>query len=109
APRTAAGTAMILQQGREAFSGLVKNLGYQYSAPLNFYWRLWQHYVPPGMRVPLKRVLGRGMETPAQPTPPLFDNYAPFGTPPAQGMNGPGLPPGGGLGGAPPVSPGTGG
>jgi hypothetical protein len=108
APRTLGGTQLLLQQGREAFSGLVQHLGYQYSAPLDFYWRLWQHYVPPGMQVPLKRA--KAVPSPQGPPPtPLFDSYAPFGPPPSNGADALGMgaaAPGGmglpGLPGAPP-------
>jgi hypothetical protein len=78
APRTLGGTMLILQQGREAFSDLVEHLGAQFSAPLDFHWRLWQHFIPPNLKVPLKhrRPGARGRALPQHG--PLFDEAHPF-------------------------------
>ena len=82
APRTLGGTQLLLQQGREAFSDLVEHLGAQYSAVLDFHWRLWQHFIPPGLKVPTRRAV-RGRPQPAlPPNGPLFNEMQPFGTPP---------------------------
>lgn len=99
APRTLGGTMLILQQGREAFSDLVEHLGAQFSAPLDFHWRLWQYFIPPGMKVPLKRTRA-GARAKALPSHgPLFDEAQPFQMAPSEpGMNGAALGMQGGMG-----------
>lgn len=74
APRTLGGTQLLLQQGREAFSDLVPHLGYQYTAVLDFWWRLWQHFVPPGLLVPMRQA---GQQAPAPPPGQMasFNNF----------------------------------
>jgi len=96
APRTMGGTMLLLQQSREAFSDLVEHLGAQYSAPLDFHWRLWQYFIPPGLKVPLKRVRPRQSPRALPAHGPLFDEAAPFAQAPELARNGASL----GLGGA---------
>ena len=81
APRTLGGTMLLLQQGREAFSDLVIPLGYQYSAMLNFWWRLWQRYLPPGLRVPMPQMPQSMPEPQGQPVSPFFDFTNPLQAP----------------------------
>lgn len=81
APRTLGGTQLLLQQGREAFSILVKLLAPRFGAVLDFHWRLWQYYVPPGLLIPAKpqrQVLGvQGMPGDS----PFFNAADPFASP----------------------------
>jgi len=79
APRTMGGTMLLLQQSREAFSDLVEHLGAQYSAPLDFHWRLWQFFIPSGLRVPLKAVRPRQAPRALPAHGPLFNEADPFG------------------------------
>jgi hypothetical protein len=96
APRTLGGTQLLIQQGREAFSDLVEHLGAQYSAVLDFHWRLWQFFIPPGLKIPTRRAMRGTTPTPLPSHGPLFDDMQPFALPPPP--NGaPGGAPGGGM------------
>ena len=94
APRTMGGTMLLLQQSREAFSHLVEHLGAQFSASLDFHWRLWQFFIPPGLKVPLKKARAGAQSGALPPHGPLFNEAEPFGMAgalpggPGGGMNG---------------------
>ena len=57
-PRTLGATALIMQAGKQAFTPIIKHLGGQYGDALNFFFALWQAFMPNPTWAPTKLMPG---------------------------------------------------
>jgi len=52
-PKTLGGLSLMIQQNNESFNELIKEIAEQFTPALKFAFALWQHRLPPNLKIPL--------------------------------------------------------